>query len=260
MRSTALLSSALAASIASAQSLDALTRPTDSVSARVSSDNANPWSNGDNRWIKAGETLTIADVAGPGVIRHIWFTFAESGPSWISKDGAADPSEIVLRMYWDGSDRPAVESPLGDFFGAGFGRRAEILSVPVLVQGGDSYNCFWPMPFHKSAKITIQNQSDKPLAALYYQVDYTREPALPKDSLYFCAQYRQEFPTRLGADYLLADIQGRGHYVGTVMSVRSRSPEWFGEGDDRFYIDGAEKPTMNETQPTQAPRVGCSRS
>lgn len=243
----ALLTSVLSPSIASAQSLDALTRPSDAVSARVSSDNANPWSNGDNRWIKPGETLTIADVAGPGVIRHIWFTFAEAGPSWISKDGAADPSEIVLRMYWDGSERPAVESPLGDFFAAGFGRRAEIISVPVLVQGGDSYNCFWPMPFFKSAKITIENQSDKPLAALYYQVDYTREPSLAKDSLYFCAQYRQEFPTKLGADYVLADIQGRGHYVGTVMSVRSRSPEWFGEGDDRFYIDGAEKPTMTGT-------------
>ncbi len=227
--------------------LDGLTRPSSGVSGRVSSNSPDPWSNRDNRWVKPGESFVVADVTGPGVIRHIWFTFAEPSPSWLSKDGAADHSEVVLRMYWDGAEEPAVEAPLGDFFAAGFGRRAEIQSMPVLVQGGDSYNCFWPMPFFKSAKIVLENQSDKPLAALYYQVDYTKEPALDKDSLYFCAQYRQEFPTAKGHDYLLADITGRGHYVGTVMSVRSRSPQWFGEGDDKFYIDGDAQPTMSGT-------------
>ena len=228
-------------------SLDALTRARDSVSARVSSASPDAWSNADNRTVKPGETFTLAELAGPGIVRHLWFTFAESGPSWLSKGGAADPSEIVLRMYWDGASEPAVEAPLGDFFAAGFGRRAECNSAPVVVQGGDSYNCFWPMPFVKSARLTITNQSEKPLAALYYQVDYTKERALPPDTAYFCAQYRQEFPTRPGHDYLIADIQGRGHYVGTVMSVRARSPQWFGEGDDKFYIDGDSKPTMQGT-------------
>lgn len=227
--------------------LDALTRPSDAVSGRVSSNNPDPWSNSDNRWVKPGETLTIADLKGPGVIRHIWFTFAEAAPSWLSNQGAADPSEIVLRIYWDNADRPAVECPLGDFFAAGFGKRAEIQSVPVMVQGGDSYNCFWPMPYHSAARITLENQGSRPLAALYYQIDYTSEPSLPKDALYFCASYRQEFPARAGTDYVIADITGRGHYVGTVMSVRSRSPEWFGEGDDKFYIDGAQTPTMTGT-------------
>ncbi len=247
-----------------------LTRP--AVSARVSSASPDANSNADNRWVKAGETFTMADIIGPGVIRHIWLTFGEPGPSWLSKDGAADPSEIVLRMYWDGAAQPAVEAPLGDFFAAGFGRRAEIVSLPVIVQGGDSYNCFWPMPFFKSAKITVTNESDKVLAALYFQIDYTKEPSLPDNTAYFCAQYRQEFPTKLGADYLIADIEvpppppppppvaginapppappmGGGHYVGTVMSVRARSPQWFGEGDEKFYIDGGEggRPTMQGT-------------
>ncbi len=230
-----------------AQSLDALTRPREAVSARVASNHPEAWSNWDNRRVQPGETYTLAELEGPGVIRHIWFTFPDSGASWIAATGCAAPDEIVLRMYWDGAEEPAVEAPLGDFFAAGFGRRAAVRSVPVQVQGGDSYNCFWAMPFFKSAKITLTNESERVLTALYYQIDYTREASLPPDTAYFCAQYRQEFPTQLGHDYLVADIdapEGGGHYVGTVMSVRSRSPQWFGEGDDKFYIDGEEAPSL----------------
>jgi len=235
-------------------SLDALTRVRPEVrSARFSSAAVEDWSNADNRWVKPGDTLTLAGIDGPGVIRHIWLTFADAAPSWISRDGSANPSEIVLRMYWDDgidADLPAVESPLGDFFACGFGGRAEVNSIPVQVQGagGESYNCYWPMPFLRRAKITITNESPRPLAALYFQIDYTREP-LPDDTAYFCAQYRQEFPAQSGRDYLVADIEAPagGHYVGTVMSVRSRSPQWFGEGDDKFFIDGEPAPSIRGT-------------
>ncbi len=233
-----------AAAAARGQDLSDLMRIRDATSARVSSASPEPWSNSDNKWVRAGDTFTMAQIDGPGVIRHIWLTFSEAKPNWLSKVGAAAPDEVVLRMYWDGADKPAVEAPLGDFFAAGFGHRAEVNSAPVIVQGGDSYNCFWAMPFFKSARITVTNESDKPLAALYYQIDYTREKDLDPKSAYFCAQYRQEFPTVKGRDYLIADIQGHGQYVGTVMSVRSRSPQWFGEGDDKFYVDGAQTPTM----------------
>lgn len=230
---------------APAQSLSDLTTIHDARSRRFASNSPDAASNADNRWVKPGETLVLADIPHGGVIRHIWATFAESGPSWISEEGAADPSEIVLRMYWDGAEHPAVESPFGDFFAAGFGRRAEVNSLPVVVQGGDAYNCYWQMPFAKSAKITITNESDKVLAAFYYIVDYTEE-AVASPPAYFCAQYRQEFPSERGRDYLIADIDapGGGHYVGTVMSARSRSPQWFGEGDEKFYIDGETTPSM----------------
>ncbi len=230
--------------------LDELTRVRDARSARVSSAHPEAWSNADNRWVKPGQTLVLGDLTGPGVVRHIWFTFPEASPSWIAGEGCADPSELVLRMYWDGHAEPAVETPLGDFFACGFGRRAEVNSVPVQVQGGDSYNCFWPMPFFTSARITITNESPRPLAALYYQIDYTREKDLPPGTAYFCAQYRQEFPCEPGGDYLIADIDapgGGGHYVGTVMSVRSRSPQWFGEGDEKFLIDGEAAPSIQGT-------------
>jgi hypothetical protein len=223
--------------------LDDLTRARPGRSRRVSSAAASPLSNADNRWIKPGETFVMADIQGPATIRHIWLTFSEAAPNWLSAVGSANPSQIVLRMHWDDAEAAAVEAPLGDFFAAGFGVRAEVSSLPVQVQGGDSYNCYWPMPFFKRGRITITNESDKPLSALYYHVDYTEEE-LPPDTAYLCAQYRQEFPEQTGRDYLIADIDGRGHYVGTVLSARSRSPEWFGEGDEKFYVDGEEKPSI----------------
>ena len=226
-------------------SLGDLTRVRPGRSRRISSAPRDPGSNRDNLRVKPGDTRVLADIKGPATITHIWLTFSEARPNWISKVGSANPSEIVLRMYWDEGEQPAVEAPLGDFFAAGFGLRREIKSVPVQVEGGDGYNCFWPMPFHKRGKITITNESaDKNINSFYYHIDYVEEESLPPDTAYFCAQYRQEFPEQPGRDYLIADIEGPGHYVGTVLTARSRSPYWFGEGDDKFYIDGEAEPSI----------------
>src|ERR1043165_39858 len=205
--------------LGSAGALGDLTTVRDAVSRRIASNSPDPGSNADNRSVKPGGTFTLADIKGSGVVRHIWLTFPESTRSWLSDKGCADPSEIVVRMYWDFAAEPAVESPLGDFFGAGFGQRAELNSLPVVVQGGDAYNCYWAMPFRTGARITVTNESERPLVALYYQVDYTQEN-VAADVPYFCAQYRQEFPTERGHDYLIADIDspgsegapGGGHY------------------------------------------------
>ncbi|MBK8978851.1 MAG: DUF2961 domain-containing protein [Planctomycetes bacterium] len=221
-----------------------LTRVRDGTSARASSAPADRSSNRDNRWIEPGATTVLADLQGPGIVQHIWMTFAAPEPSWLGRDGSAHHGELVLRMFWDGAEAPAVEAPVGDFFAAGFGRRAAVRSLPVQVEGGDAYNCFWQMPFFRSARIEIENQSARPFNAFYFHVDWVRVPELPTDTAYFCAQYRQEFPVRSGRDYLVLDAEGRGHYVGTVLSVRSRSPEWFGEGDDKFYIDGEKTPSV----------------
>ena len=133
---------------------------------------------------------------------------------------------------------------MGDFFASCFGQRREVVSLPVVVDDGDAYNCFWRMPFRKSARIEIVNESEKPISLLYYNIDWIKKDKLPKDTPYFYAQYRQEYPVEHGKDYVLLDTKGKGHYVGTVLAVRTRSPSWFGEGDEKIYIDGETKASI----------------
>lgn len=248
-----------------------LARVRNGQSAAVTSSHPDPRSNLDRvTYIKPGETFVMADIPGPAIIQHIWLTFNEARPNWLEKGGSANPAEIALRIYWDGAAEPAVESPLGDFFAAGFGVRSEIKSMPVAVEGGDGYNCYWPMPFRKRARVTVTNDGDKNVRSFYYHIDYLKVADLPPDAAYFCAQYRQEFPEQAGRDYLILDAEGKGHYVGTVMSARSRSPLWFGEGDVRIYVDGDAKPTIQGTgtedyflmawglEPSLYPYFGCT--
>jgi len=217
-------------------------------SRAVTSAQPDPNSNKDRIGIiEPGKTVTLADITGPGVITHIWLTFNEARSNWLEAAGSARPDEIVLRMYWDKAKTPAVESPLGDFFAAGFGLRREIRSVPMQVESGDGYNLFFPMPFHTRALITITNESAKNIRSFYYHIDYLEDMNLSDKTAYFCAQYKQEFPEKTGRDYLILDAEGQGHYVGTVMSARARSPLWFGEGDAKFYVDGETKPTIQGT-------------
>jgi hypothetical protein len=222
--------------------LDKLSRPHEGRTMRVSS--ADPdWRSGneDYRPIKPGETLTMADVEGPGVIRHIWFTINALDPQY--------GRSVVLRMYWDGHDEPAVEAPLGDFFAVGHGVLRNVDSLPVAVTSeGRSYTCYWSMPFAKRARITLTNDSPTHrVRSLYWYIDYEQVPSLPPDTLYFHAQYRQEYPATPEQNYLILDTEGRGNYVGTVLSVYSRTRGWFGEGDDFFYIDGEAEPSLRGT-------------
>ncbi|MCX8038079.1 MAG: DUF2961 domain-containing protein [Candidatus Sumerlaeia bacterium] len=211
--------------------------------AKMPNGDFDPNSNRDNSNVKPGQTKVLADLKGPGEITHIWMTFLGPEPHPWAKNGAANHQEMLLRIYWDGREKPDVEAPVGDFFACGFGKRMEVVSLPVIVDDGDSYNCFWRMPFRKSARIEVLNQSDKDIALLYYNIDWIEKP-VARSTPYFCAQYNQAYPTPLGSDYVILDAEGKGHYVGTVLSVRSRSPEWFGEGDEKIYIDGETKPSI----------------
>jgi hypothetical protein len=226
---------------ARAADFDALMHASPGRSRRASSRDPN-WRDGNRDWreIAPGETITLADLAGPGVIRHIWFT--------VNARDLQYPRSLVLRMYWDGDETPAVESPLGDFFAVGHGLRREVDSAAVAITSeGRAYNCYWSMPFRKRARITVTNDSpDRPVPKFYYYIDYDTVESWPDDVLYFHAQYRQEWPASPG-DYLVCEAEGRGHYVGTVLSVQLRTRGWFGEGDDRFYIDGDVEPGLHGT-------------
>jgi hypothetical protein len=201
--------------------------------------------NSDNSRVMAGETKVVLDVRGPGVVTHMWFTFLGPGPHpWATK-GSATHQEMLLRIFYDGNEQPGIEVPFGDFFANCFGKRSEVISLPVIVEDADSYNSFWPMPFQRSVRIEVVNQSkDKNINLLYYNIDWIKKDKLAKETPYFYARYRQEYPTITGKDYLILETEGKGHYVGTVLASRTRSPGWFGEGDEKIYIDGEEEPSI----------------
>lgn len=185
--------------------------------------------------IKAHSTFTVAEIDGPGSIQHIWMT-----PTGVWRNS-------ILRFYWDGETSPSVEVPVGDFFCMGWNQYAPLQSLAVCVNPGSAFNCYWPMPFRKKCKITMENIDNKDMV-LYYSVDYI-ETKIPGDAAYFHAQFRRVNPVPYKGVYTLVDnIKGRGQYVGTYMAVGVHNNGWWGEGEIKFYIDGDTKfPTINGT-------------
>lgn len=221
--------------------LSALAAPPMGRSRRISSNEQPNWNDGnfDQTFLEPGMTFELPVLEGPGVITHMWFT-SHAG-------GAGELNALSLRIYWDGRDEPGVEVPMGEFFAVGQGRPAVVESLPVQVSPTGSLSCYWRMPFARSARIVVSNDNPDRGAGLYWQVDWVQLDALPPDTAYFHARYRQEYPATMGRDYLIADIEGRGKYVGTVLSLTLAQDGWFGEGDDFFYIDGEEVPSLQGT-------------
>jgi hypothetical protein len=200
--------------------------------AKASRDLGKGWKVSPSVRIDAGQTFTLAEIAGPGALQHIWMT--PTGHWRFS----------ILRVYWDGETSPSIEAPVGDFFASGWGKYGQISSLPVAVNPGSAFNCYWTMPFRKSCRITMTN-IDAEAMTLYYQIDYTLTE-IAADAAYFHAQFRRVNPLPYKEVYTLTDgIKGEGHYVGTHMSWGVRNNGWWGEGEIKFYMDGdTEFPTI----------------
>lgn len=182
-------------------------------------------------FIKPGETVTLAEINGSGAIQHIWMT--PTG-NWRNS---------IIRFYWDDETTPSVEVPVGDFFCSGWGKYSQNNSLAVCVNPGSAFNCYWVMPFRKKCKITMENINTEQMT-LYYQVDYTLTD-VPKDAGYFHAQFHRANPVKNGVDTLVANIKGKGQYVGTYLAWEVHNDGWWGEGEIKFYIDGDSKfPTI----------------
>jgi hypothetical protein len=195
--------------------------------------------NADYRRIEPGKTLELGKIDGHGRITHIWFTIAAQSPDHLR--------ELVFRIYWDGAEKPAVACPLGDFFGLGFGKYIEYKSAPIAIGGIKALNCYWPMPFAKGARLTMTNEGTQPVNSCYFNIDYRLDDKPAEHIHYFHMQYRQAYPAPQGKDYLILETKGSGHFVGCFMSVLANSNGWWGEGNDKFYVDGATKPTIEGT-------------
>jgi hypothetical protein len=182
--------------------------------------------------IQPGQTFTMAEIEGPGAIQHIWMT--PTG-NWRFS---------IIRIYWDDETEPSVECPVGDFFGMGWCEYAPLNSLPICVNPGSAFNCYWTMPFRKKCRITMENINDKDAMTLYYQVDYTLTD-VPADAAYFHAQFRRANPNST-SDYTIVDnIKGKGQFVGVYLAWGVNNNGWWGEGEIKFFIDGDSKfPTI----------------
>ncbi|MBD3175119.1 MAG: DUF2961 domain-containing protein, partial [Armatimonadia bacterium] len=188
-----------------------------------------------------GETMDLADIVGPGAIQSIWFG------GYVGRD-------FIVRAYWDGSDAPAIECPLPDFFAMPWvehhhlgtvGPLARVNSLPVSVNPNRAMNCFWQMPFRGHCRLTLENLHPTEARVIYYQINYTLTD-VPEDAAYFHAQFRRTNPLPYGEPYTILDgVRGRGHFVGTSMGWGINNNRWWGEGEIKFYIDGdGEFPTV----------------
>jgi hypothetical protein len=217
-------------------SLDALVVPRSSRIAHYSSLDS-LGRNDDFRRIPPGQTLTLVDHAGAGIVRRWWITIAP-------RNNVALQRQVIVRCYWDDETTPSVEVPVSDFFGVGFGEWRDYISLPLNMTSG-GYNSYWPMPFRRRARVTIENRSSVVLDRFYYNIDVETYPRLPDSLLYFHAQFRRT-STRAGQPVLLLDAAGRGHYVGTVLSMQPRRGRamWYLEGNERVFIDGEQTPSV----------------
>jgi hypothetical protein len=205
---------------------------TDGTGRLAARDLGQKWKVSPSVHIQPKQIFTLASINGPGAIQHIWMT--PTG-NWRFS---------ILRFYWDGEETPSIECPVGDFFAMGWGKYAQISSLPVAVNPGSAFNCYWVMPFRKSCKITMENLDDKQMT-LYYQVTYTLT-GIPSDSAYLHAQFRRSNPLPEKQDHVLLDgVRGQGQYVGTYIAWGSHNSGWWGEGEIKFFMDGdTEFPTI----------------
>lgn len=192
--------------------------------------------------LKAGETLILAHAEGSGTVRRIWVTINDRSPKMLRG--------IKIEMFWDGEDKPAVQAPLADFFCTALGRNAVFENAWFGNPEGRSFNCRIPMPFRKSMKITVTNESDTDLWMFFYDVNYTLGDNHGDNTPYFHAYYQRENPTTLMKDYeILPRVYGKGRFLGCNMGVIANTetygPSWWGEGEVKMYLDGDEEyPTL----------------
>jgi hypothetical protein len=190
-----------------------------------------------------GESFTMAHAEGTsGIVRRMWVTISERTPELLRG--------IVLRMYWDGAEKPAVEVPLGDFFCQPLGRLVAFQNAWFDNPEGRSFNCRIPMPFRTGFKITATNESDKNLTMFFYDVNFTIGDEIGEDVNYFHAHYRHENPTTRRQDFeILPKITGKGRFLGASFGVIADTEKygkmWWGEGEVKMYLDGdTDYPTL----------------
>jgi len=190
------------------------------------------------RRIRPSERVVLADIDGPGVVRHIWMTFPPAPPPTMRG--------MYLEVFYDGASEPSASVPCLDFFGLPHGRPVAYHSALIAVNEGRGFNAYLPMPFRRGLRIEVVNGSAT-AQDLYYQVDYTVEAEVAPEHGYLHVDFRRENPTTMRRDFVITDgFRGPGRFLGCAMGVRIiDAGDWYGEGEMKLYRDGdGELPTI----------------
>jgi hypothetical protein len=185
-----------------------------------------PW-----RRIEPGERVVLAELDGPGTLRHWWMTFPLGPPEQMRS--------LYVEVFYDGAARPSMSVPCLDLFGLPLGRPVAYTSALSSCQEGRGFNLYVPMPFREHVRVEIVNGGATPVPQLYYQIDFTLGP-VPDDAGYLHTTFRRENPTTMRRDFTIADgIEGPGRFLGCNVGVRVLDDGWwYGEGEVKVYLDG----------------------
>lgn len=191
--------------------------------------------------LASDQVFPFAEIEGPGAIRHLWMTVRNTGPRLLRN--------LILRFHWDGQETPSVEVPFGDFFGISHGMVRHHESAFLCTPEGQGFNSTFLMPFGKSARLTIANETGRDAGMFFYQVDYTLGDEVTADTPRFHAQFRRTPRTAMQQDYAILDgVRGRGRYLGANVGIVDHvhdSRIWWGEGEVKIFLDGdAQHPTI----------------
>jgi len=194
--------------------------------------------------LKSGESKTLLDIEGPGIIQRMWFTVRDRSPEMMRA--------MRLRIYWDGEAKPAVDVPFGDFFGYGLSEVVKFETALFTNPEGRSFNCMIPMPFRKGARVVLTNESPKDIGEVFYDIDFIKLEKPEDNALYFHAYWTRQKTSELRQDFeFLPEISGRGRFLGVNIGVNADpgyGDTWWGEGEVKMYIDNDEElPTINGT-------------
>lgn len=196
--------------------------------------------NNDYYNLGSGQSLVMADIKGAGTIKRIYLKVDSNDPTHLRS--------MVLRFYWDDSKYASVDCPLGDFFALGHGRYYTVKSVPFVTGNQRGMTCYFPMPFGKRAQMVLVNEGTGTINRIFYQIDY--EYGRPKGESqcgYFHAFYNQRVLSAGDVNYMVLHAEGHGKYVGMVLSCVLGEDGWFGEGDERIYVNENEVPLVQGT-------------
>lgn len=182
------------------------------------------------RVVAPGERVTLADIEGPGIVRHIWMTFRPAPPEAMRA--------VWLEAFYDGGAEPSISVPSIDFFGVPHGRPVPFASAVMSMQEGRGFNSYLPMPFRRRLRLELTNSGERPIV-LFYQVDYTLQP-IPADAGYLHVTFRRENPTVMRRDFVIFEgLRGPGRFAGCNVGVRVLDEGlWYGEGEVKMYRDG----------------------